>query len=168
MWNERYVGRRHRIVGEPRRPHPSQCLPFPCHDVSGPSSADEQWHQQMKIFVRVTREDQRSEAGSVNVNSKFLLQFTDQRRFRRFAGLHLAAGKLPKACHRPARGPPCDKHAPIDVDKRDGRNEEKALGGTQLAITSRVRGETRCNGVHGRDQRSRLSQSDRLSSDSRR
>ena len=73
----------------------------------------------------MARESQRRQAWFADGNPQFLLQFTNQSVLRAFAGLDLAAGKLPQARHRFAGRALREENAPIDIDEGAGRNEDK-------------------------------------------
>src|SRR5437588_8273058 len=95
--DQRDVGRRHRIVLQPVRPHPGEVLALLRPHESAPSSADIEWHHKMEIRITVTRKRERRETRLVDDDPKFLLQLPDQGRFRRFVQLDLAAGEFPQA-----------------------------------------------------------------------
>ena len=57
---------------------------------------------------------------------KFFVQFADQRGFRGFARLDLAARKFPQPGQRFARRALGQKHAAVDVDQGDGRNQKRS------------------------------------------
>src|SRR5262245_47893042 len=78
----------------------------------------------MKIGVAVAGEAQRREALARDPDAEFLLKLADQRRFRRLAGLDLAAWELPQPRQRLAGGALGQQHAPVRIDERAGGNEK--------------------------------------------
>src|SRR5260370_538984 len=82
-----------------------------------PSPADVRRHQQVKRRVGVARKGDRREARLADGDADFFLQLADQRLFRPFAGLDLAAGKLPEARERFALRPLRDQDALVGIDK---------------------------------------------------
>ncbi len=115
------IGYARRILRE----NPFQPLVFPCGNKPLPSPADVQRHEKMKIGVGEARECQRRETGLFDLNPQFLVQFPDQRRFRPFAVLDLAARKLPKAFQRFSLRALRDQHPAIRIDERNGDDKQK-------------------------------------------
>ena len=74
----------------------------------------------MEFLVRMAGECQRGQAAFPCVDAQFFLQFADQGLFWGFAGLDLAAGKFPQACHALSFGALGQKDATIHVNKGDG------------------------------------------------
>src|SRR6218665_1374150 len=89
--DQRFVGRRHRIVPQRLRPHPLERGVLARLGHALPLSADVKWHQKMKVFVRVTRKTERCETGRPGLDIELFAQFADQRRLWTFARLDLAA-----------------------------------------------------------------------------
>ena len=73
----------------------------------------------------MTGEGQRREAVRFDRNAKLFLEFADERVFRPFAGVHLAAGKLPQALERLALRPLRQQHPPVGVDQRRRDDEHE-------------------------------------------
>src|SRR5690606_17256312 len=82
--DQRLVGRRHRIVPQLLRAHPSEPHVLARARQSRPFPAHIEWHQKVKAFVSMTDECQRCEAGGLRRHPEFLVEFADQRRFRGF------------------------------------------------------------------------------------
>ena len=59
-----------------------------------------------------------------NLDAQFFVQLADQAVFRRFSGLHLAAGKLPQPRQLLALRPFADQHPAIGVDQGRGGDEQ--------------------------------------------
>src|SRR5665647_965580 len=78
MRNQRHVRRRHVVVPQPVRLHPSKLLPLQRGDRFLPTPADEQRHQPVKIRVVVAGECERRQTGLADVDAQFLFQFADQ------------------------------------------------------------------------------------------
>src|SRR6202046_3709143 len=126
MRDQRFVGRRHRIVAQFGRPHPFELLSFPCLDEPFPASANIERHEQVEVKVEMARKGQGREALLLDGYSKFLPQLSNQALFGPFAGLDLAARKLPQYRHRLARRTLCDEHAAIGIDQRAGGDKDKS------------------------------------------
>src|SRR5712671_7149047 len=125
MRDQGNVCRRHRVVAQLVGADPGELLPLPRDHLAVPAPADVERHQKMKIIVSVAGKGQRGEAGLAHGDTDFLVQFADQRCFRTFAGLDLAAGKLPQARERLALRPLRDQHALVGVDQRAGDHQDE-------------------------------------------
>ena len=79
----------------------------------------------MEILIGVAREGQRRQARLAHDNAKFLFQFPDQSFFGPFAGLDLAAGEFPQACHRFAGGTLGEQYAAVGIDEGAGGNKNE-------------------------------------------
>jgi hypothetical protein len=73
----------------------------------------------------MARESQRCQARLSHDNAKLLFQFSDQRFLGPFAGLDLASGKFPQACHRFAGGALGEQHAAVGIDEGTGGDKNK-------------------------------------------
>src|SRR5271170_6732164 len=104
--------------------YPFELLPFPRLGDTRPAPADIERHQQMELGIKVTRECQRCEALLLDVDTQLLFQLADQTLLRPFAGLHLAAGKLPKSRHRFPFRTLREQHASVGIDERAGGNKD--------------------------------------------
>ena len=93
-----------------------------------PAAAEEQRHQQMKSLVVVRGKGEGCQTGGGDVDTEFFLQFADQRRLRGFAGVELAAGKLPQAGHLLAFRPAGEQDAAVDVDQGAGGDQQQRFG----------------------------------------
>src|SRR5580658_4661394 len=92
---QRHVGGRHLVVPQPVRPDPGKPLSLlRGHDVF-PAPAHIERHEKMKVWIAMAREGERSEAGFLDRNPQLLLELADERLFRPFARLDLAARELP-------------------------------------------------------------------------
>ncbi len=80
----------------------------------------------MEIGVGVARETERGEAGCLDGDAEFLMQFADQRCLGPLAGLELAAGKLPKTGQALSRRPLCHEHPIVRIDQRYRYDQEQA------------------------------------------
>jgi len=78
----------------------------------------------MEICITVAGESKRSEAWLLNDNPQFLLQLSYQRFLGPFAIVHLAAGKLPKSCHRLAGRPLRQQDATVSINKSASRDKD--------------------------------------------
>ena len=78
----------------------------------------------MEIGIGVRGEGERREAAFVDVDPELLGEFADQRRLRRLAGLHLAAGKFPHPREVLAGRALGEQHAAVRVDQRDRRDQD--------------------------------------------
>jgi hypothetical protein len=105
--DEGLVGRRHRVVGEPGGAHPGEALSFPRRRGPRPFAADVERHQQMKVGIGVGCKGERGETARCDIDAELLGELTDQRRLGGFAGVDLAAGKLPY--ERRFRTRPCGR-----------------------------------------------------------
>ena len=84
---------------------------------------------------------------SCDVDAELLVELADQRRLRRLAGMHLAAGKFPEAGEMLAGRPLGQQHAAVGVDQRHRRDEDDRPRGLRPSIASPARpdtGSSRC------------------------
>src|SRR5580700_1917872 len=125
MRDQRFVGGRHRIVAELRRPHPFEPLSLLRGNETFPAPADIERQEKVEVGIAAARKGQRREALLLDDDTQFLLQLSDQALFRPSAGFDLAAGKLPQPCHRLSLRPLCDEHAAIGIDEGAGGNQDK-------------------------------------------
>src|SRR5215469_11934527 len=72
--DQRLVGGRHRIVGEPSRPHPGKALSLPRDRDPRPLATDIERHQQVKLGIGVRGEREWSKAARGNVDAEFLAE----------------------------------------------------------------------------------------------
>src|SRR5579863_6042957 len=79
----------------------------------------------MEVGIEVARKGQRREAFLFDGDSEFLPQLSYQTLFRPFAGLDLAARKLPQPGHRLARRALRDEDAAVGIDQRASDNENR-------------------------------------------
>src|SRR5687767_9684667 len=121
--DQRLIGRRHRIVAQRLRSHPFEGAVLARLRHSLPLTADEKWHQKVKVLVRMGSKCQGREARRFGRNPKLLLKFADQCRLRRLARLELTAGKFPKPRKRFFRRPLRNKYSPVGVDQRTGDDQ---------------------------------------------
>ncbi len=98
--DERFVGRRHRVVGKLAGAHPGKLLTEPRGDVAFPVAAHVERHEEMEAVVLVAREGERREALLGDGDAELFVEFTHERRFGALAGLDLAARELPQTRHR--------------------------------------------------------------------
>jgi SAM-dependent methyltransferase len=123
MRDQRDIRSRHRIVAQLVRPHPGEVLAFPRDREAFPAPADIERHQQVEVLIGMAGEGQWREAGFLHGDPELLVQLADQRRFRPFAGLQLAAGKFPQAGQRLAFRPLCNQHAAVGINQSAGDDE---------------------------------------------
>ena len=123
--DQRLVGGRHRVVGEPGRAHPGEALALARQRDPRPLAADIERHQQVKVGIGVRGEGEGSEAARGNVDAEFLAKLADQRRFRGLARVDLAAGKLPQPRHGFAFRALGQQNAPVGVDQHHRRDEDE-------------------------------------------
>src|SRR3954447_11644971 len=95
MRNERNVCGRHRVVLQAGGPDPREGLAFLRRRETLPSPAYKQRHQEMKVWISVTRKSQRGETRFFYDNSQFLLEFPDEGRLGRLARFDLATREFP-------------------------------------------------------------------------
>ena len=88
-----------------------------------PSADKVEGHQQVETVISMACEDKGRETGARNADAQFFLQLADQTVFRRFTGLELSAGELPKAGQLLAFGTLTDQHTAVGVDQ--GRRSDK-------------------------------------------
>jgi len=72
-----------------------QPLALPRLDEAFPATADPQRHQQVELRIGVAREGEWGEAGLLDRDAEFLVEFADQRLFGPLTLVELAAGKFP-------------------------------------------------------------------------
>src|SRR5262245_42891059 len=77
--NKRRVSRRHRVVGESRRPHPGEALPLACAWYPRPSAADVKRHQQVELGVGMGGEGQRRQTVGGDVDAELFGKLANQR-----------------------------------------------------------------------------------------
>jgi hypothetical protein len=123
--DQRLVGRRHLVVAKLVRPDPGELLSLLGLNDALPAPANIERHQEMEIRIGVARKGKRREARLPDDNAEFLLHLPDQRFLGPFAGLDLAARKLPKARHCFSRGAFGEQHAPIGIDQGAGGNKNE-------------------------------------------
>lgn len=92
-------------------------------NFAGPSPAEEHWHKQVKRFVTVAGENERRETSLGHLDAKLFAQLADKAGFWRFAGLDLAARKLPQTCQLLALWTLAQKNAAIAVHQGAGGDE---------------------------------------------
>ncbi len=80
----------------------------------------------MKLRVRVTGKGERCQAGFRHIDGQFFLQLADQRRFRPFSGLDLAAWKFPESRQHLSFRPLANQHPAIRVNKGNRCNKKDA------------------------------------------
>jgi len=97
MRDQRFVGRRHRIVAQLGRPRPFELLSFPRLDEPFQRRQNVERHEQVEVGVGMARKGQRREALLLDGDSQFLPQLSNQALFGPFARLDLAARKLPQS-----------------------------------------------------------------------
>src|SRR5262252_90444 len=98
---------------------------FARRDKAAPAAAYIEGHQEMEVRVGEARESERSEAGLVDRDPKFLMEFTDETLLWPFMLLDLAARKFPKAAERFSLRALRDQHPAIGVDESNGGNEHE-------------------------------------------
>ena len=79
----------------------------------------------MPVAQFLAGESGRGQTRRLRVDPQFLVQFSDQRRFGRFLGFHLAARKFPQPRHAPSRQPLLHEHPAIGIDQRHGNDKEQ-------------------------------------------
>ena len=70
----------------------------------------------MEVVIPMACKGQGSQAAFPGVDLQFFPEFPDQRRFRGFAILHLAAGEFPKSAEKLVLRALRQENAPIAVD----------------------------------------------------
>ena len=123
--DQRRVGRRHRVAAQVLGPHPFQRLAVERLHEALPSAADIERHQQVEVVVSVAREGERREAGRLDHDAELFAELADQRLLRPFAGVDLAARKLPQALERLALRPLRQQHPAVRVDQRRRDDEDQ-------------------------------------------
>src|SRR5437879_7802770 len=125
MRDQRNVRGRHRIIAQLVGADPGQLLALARDHHAFPAPADVERHQQMKVVIGVARKSQRRQAWLADVDADLFMQLADQRLLRPFAGLDLAARKLPQARERLALRALCDQHALVDIDQGTSDDESE-------------------------------------------
>lgn len=122
--DQRQISRGHGVISQVLGMHPSEFLSLEPGDDSLPLAAGEQGHQQVEIGISMTGERERGQAAGESVDVEFFFEFADQRRFGRFAGVYLAAGKFPKASHGFTFRALGEQNTAIGVYQGHGRDED--------------------------------------------
>jgi hypothetical protein len=72
------------------------------------------------------------------IEPELLLEFANERRFRRFVRTHFAARKLPQARHGFAGWAARQQHAPVRIDQRGRNDKQHARWGSQQRRQTRI------------------------------
>ena len=79
----------------------------------------------MEIIIAVAGKGKRCQTTIPGFYAQLFFQFSHKRRFRRFTWLNLTAGKFPQPSHGFARRALCNQHAPIGINQRNRRNQNR-------------------------------------------
>src|SRR5262249_48000607 len=120
---------RHRVAravnGKVPRPDPGHFLALARLRYALPAPAEVERHEEMEIRVAVGRKNKWGETSLLDGNAKFLLHLADDRIFRPFSRLDLAARELPEPGHRFALGTSGQQHPFVRVDERASRHQNE-------------------------------------------
>jgi len=90
-----------------------------------PFAAYVQQQDHVPLTERFAREAGRRQAGLLDIDPQFLAQFADQRGFRPFVVLDLAAGEFPQSRHHFALRALLDKQPAVSIDQCRCNDEQR-------------------------------------------
>ncbi len=91
-------------------------------DNASPCSGGIEKEDEVPLVQRFARKAERRDVSGFDVYAKLLTQFPDERNFRRFSLLHLAAREFPQTRHEPTAWPLLNKDLSRIIDQ-GGRND---------------------------------------------